>query len=153
MRNSDRRRRTATILIGLVVATGLFVLGRTTGHPSSGSASTPPATQGGIADYAAGYRAGWAGGMQEGRALQQGQGLVGSDRDAATNAFDSGYRAGINDAFGGYDGGWSLEMPYLITLDSGAGGVTYRISSRTAMQAGVNYYVCADGINVCQERR
>ena len=140
-------------MIGLVMATGSFVLGPDDWASSSGSAPTSPARPGGTADYAAGYQAGWAGGMQEGRALQQGQGLVGSDRDAATTAFDSGYRAGVNDAFGGYDGGWSLGMPYLITLGSGAGGTTYRISSRTTMQAGMNYYLCPDGINVCQERR
>src|SRR5258706_14887301 len=138
----DGARRAVMILIGLVVATGSFALGRTTGHVSSGSAATPPARPGEAgADYAAGYKAGWAGGIQEGRALQVGQAFSGPDRDAVTSAFSVGYRAGINDAFGGYDGGWSLAMPYLITLGPGTGGATYQIVTRTAMQAGVSYYL------------
>ena len=45
-------------------------------------------------------------------------------------AFDAGYAAGANDVFGGFDGGWSLSEPYVITLARGSGAVTYRIDSR-----------------------
>ena len=41
-----------------------------------------------------------------------------------------GYAAGANDVFGGFDGGWSLSEPYVITLARGSGAVTYRIDSR-----------------------
>jgi hypothetical protein len=71
---------------------------------------------------AAGIREGRAVGIREGRALQV---AAGSRR-----AFQAGYTAGANDVFGGFDGGWSLGTPYLITLGRGARGVTYRIDAR-----------------------
>jgi hypothetical protein len=79
--------------------------------------------------------------------------LAGPDRDAATSAFATGYLAGTNDAFGGYDGGWGLGTPYLVTLGAGTGGVTYRIASRVAVQPGVSYYLCSDGASICQQPR
>ena len=51
-------------------------------------------------------------------------------RLGARAAFDAGYAAGANDVFGGFDGGWSLSEPYVITLARGSGAVTYRIDSR-----------------------
>ena len=36
---------------------------------------------------------------------------------------------GANDAFGGFDGGWSLGTPYAITLGEGPGGISYRIGA------------------------
>ena len=45
-------------------------------------------------------------------------------------AFEAGYAAGANDVFGGFDGGWSLGTPYVITLRKGSGAITYRIDSR-----------------------
>jgi hypothetical protein len=71
---------------------------------------------------AEGLRAGRAAGIREGRALQQSA--------SARHAFQAGYTAGANDVFGGFDGGWSLSTPYVITLRRGSGGVTYRIDSR-----------------------
>jgi hypothetical protein len=87
-----------------LVGAGLFLLGR--------------ATAGGDPGFAAGR----AQGVAEGRALQQ----PAPSRDA----FDAGYAAGANDVFGGYDGGWDLGRPYVITLARGRGAVTYRIASR-----------------------
>jgi hypothetical protein len=143
-------RRAALILIGLVAAIGAsFTLGRASAHPSP-AASQPVGTS---ADYANGFQAGRAVGVEEGRALQVGQSLTGPDRDAASAAFASGYVAGINDAFGGYDGGWSLQAPYLVTLGAGTDGATYRIVSRTGMQPGVSYFLCSGGSGVCQEPR
>ena len=135
-------RRATLVLIGLSVGIGSFLLGRTTGHG-------PPADAG----YASGFQAGRAVGVQEGRALQVGQALSGTDKDTATAQFNSGYVAGVNDAFGGYDGGWSLAEPYVVTLEAGTGGATYRIASRTGMVPGVSYYLCPDGSGVCRERR
>ena len=140
-------RRATLILIGLTVGTGLFVLGRTTAH----GPSTPPAAT--DAGYTTGFQVGRAVGVQEGRALQVGQALTGPERDPTTAAFNSGYVAGLNDAFGGYDGGWSLAEPYVVRLDAGTGGATYRIGSRTAMAPGVSYFLCPGGHNVCQEPR
>jgi hypothetical protein len=63
-----------------------------------------------------------AAGVEEGRALQQ--------PAQARDAFKAGYAAGANDVFGGYDGGWDYDRPYVITLKEGSDGVTYRIASR-----------------------
>ena len=63
-------------------------------------------------------------GIQEGRALQQ--------PAQARDAFKAGYAAGANDVFGGYDGGWDYDRPYVITLKKGGEGVTYVIASRKA---------------------
>ena len=127
-------RGTVLVLIGLAVGVGSFVLGRGTGP-------RPPADSG----YSAGFQAGRSVGVQEGRALQVGQ--------ASGGTFSSGYLAGINDAFGGYDGGWSLAEPYVVTLAAGTNGATYRIASRTIVVAGVNYYLCPDGSGICQQPR
>jgi hypothetical protein len=50
-------------------------------------------------------------------------------------AYDAGYAAGANAVFGGFDGGWSLSEPYVITLARGSGAVTYRIDSRRPARA------------------
>jgi hypothetical protein len=63
-----------------------------------------------------------AAGLEEGRALQQ--------PAAARDAFKAGYQAGANDVFGGYDGGWDYDRPYVITLEQGSDGVTYKIATR-----------------------
>jgi hypothetical protein len=130
-------RRAALAVIGIAAAIGSFALGRTT--------APPPAADTGRG-FTDGYQAGRADGVQEGRALQVGQSLGG----AAQSAFASGYVAGLDDAFGGYDGGWSLATPYLITLDAGTGGATYRIASRIELRPGVSYYLCPDGTRICQ---
>jgi hypothetical protein len=62
-------------------------------------------------------------GIQEGRALQQ--------PAQARDAFKAGYAAGANDVFGGYDGGWDYDRSYVITLQQGSNGITYRIATRT----------------------
>ena len=122
----------------------MFALGRET--------APDPASRYG-AGYGAGIAAGRAQGVQEGRTLQEGLALPADARDVATAAFNSGYRAGANDIFGGYDGGWSVGTPYLVALDAGSGGVTYRISSRTSVQVGVNYYLCPRRPAIGQEPR
>ena len=87
------------------------------------------------------------------RVTRVGQALTGAERDSAGAAFNAGYRAGINDVFGGYDGGWSTGAPYVVTLVAGTGGATYRISSRIEMRSGVNYFLCPDRRSLCQSAR
>jgi hypothetical protein len=137
-----------TVRIGAIVVAGLavlacaFIVGRVTA-PARPAAS----------DFTTGFQAGRAAGVQEGRALQEGQALTGAERDAATAAFMSGYRAGLNDAFAGYDGGWSVNAPYVITLVPGTDGATYHIAGRTQLRPGVNYFLCPDGVSLCQASR
>src|SRR6185369_17132748 len=100
------------VLAGFTLVAGGFLLGR----------SGAPTTAAGPSAYSDGFAAGRAAGVQEGRALQEGQALTGSERDGVTAAFNAGYSAGVNDAFGGYDGGWSTGAPYAITLTAGTGG-------------------------------
>jgi hypothetical protein len=150
-----RWSRVAVVAVGLAVAAGLVALGRWSA--GTGAARARGYAAGQAAGYTAGYtgglRDGRAAGVQEGRALAQTQPLPAGSRDAARAAFDRGYVAGADDAFGGYDGGWSLGVPYLITLGHPGGPITYRIVSRTEMVPGVDYYLCPDGRSICQRRR
>ena len=84
-----------------------------------------------------------AGGIVVGRATAP-------DRGAAAprpGTFDAGYRAGREDAFSGFDGGWALGQPYIVTLRRGPPGVTYRFARRWFMAPGIAYRVC--GRSVC----
>ncbi len=142
------RRRTITTwslacLLGLCAAAGVFALGRAT---AGGDAHAAREYARGHSD---GVREGEAGGIREGRADQATDTVPPGVRDAAKAAFDSGYRAGADDVFQGYDGGWSYDVPYLITLARGGPGVTYRFASRTPLRPGVDYRLCSTGL--CQE--
>jgi hypothetical protein len=128
-------------LLGVGVAVGLFVAGRGT------------ASQHHEAAPSAGYAQGLADGIRQGRAEQEAEALPSGARDGARAAFDDGYRAGVNDAFAGYDGGWSYGTPYVVTLARGGPGITYRIASRTPVRAGVDYYLCPGSRGLCQRPR
>jgi hypothetical protein len=140
-----RRRYSWIVLavLGIAVAVGLVALGRASAGTGAGRAS------GYGAGYADGVRDGRAGGLQEGRALAQVQALPSGQGDAARASFDAGYVAGANDAFSGYDGGWSPGVPYVVTLVHPAGPIGYRIASRAEMAPGVTYYLCPDGHSLC----
>ncbi len=100
-------------LAGVALAGGGFAVGRVSADTGAG--------------HDAGVREGHAAGLQEGRALQV------SGRGARA-AFAAGYAAGADDVFAGFDGGWSLSLPYVITLARGSGAITYRIDSRRLAQ-------------------
>jgi hypothetical protein len=104
------------VLACVAVGGGLFALGRESADTDSGRTQA----------RADGLRVGRAAGVEEGRALQAGTSAPRGTRAA----FEAGYAAGANDVFGGFDGGWSLGTPYLITLRKGSGAITYRIDSR-----------------------
>ena len=114
-----RQRTLAAVVLAVIAAVALFALGRAT--------APTPATPGGYAD---GFLAGRAEGVQEGQAIAEAAGSPPASRDRVRAAFDDGYRAGANNAFGGYDGGWSFGRPYVIVLAKGANGITYRIAAR-----------------------
>jgi hypothetical protein len=141
-----RWARTPTLVAAaVVVAAGTFATGRATApdaaHGTSGTT---------VGDYLDGLRAGQAQGRLEGRAEQEGAALPPGDRDPVRNAFTAGYTAGMNDAFGTYDGGWTLGVPWIVTLERGTGGIDYRISRRTPVAPGVAYRLCPDGRTLCQ---
>jgi hypothetical protein len=134
-------------LVGCAVAVGLVFAGRLT-------VSTSHAHAAGYSDgYYAGLVAGQEQGERVGRALQEGSQLPPQTREPVKQAFDDGYVAGANDAYGDYDGGWALGAPYLVTLAPGADKITYRIASRTVLERGVAYYLCPDGKTLCQAPR
>ena len=135
-------RRIIAVLIGAALGTGLFLLGRLTSDTDDGRAG----------GFYAGLRQGESRGVQEGRALQLTEALPEDARDAARTAFDDGYAAGANDAFGGYDGGWYVSRPYLVTLVKGSGSITYDIGSRTMLHGGIDYYLCPHAQTICQQR-
>jgi hypothetical protein len=60
--------------------------------------------------------------------------------------YDDGYRAGREDAFSGYDGGWALGEPYIVTLRRGGPGITYRFARRWPLLAGREYRSCRQDI-------
>jgi hypothetical protein len=143
--------RTTTLAILLVVASlaaGMFALGRGTAKTDEQRARAAEAH-----GRALGVRDGRAAGVQEGRALERTKSLPLRPRAAAKAAFDAGYVAGANDVFGGFDGGWSLTGPYVVTIRGAMGPVTYRIDSRVPIRPGVNYYRCPQSPTVCQEPR
>lgn len=143
-------RRRALVLIGvaaLLVGAALVILGRATVDRDAGAAA---ARQDGYFD---GLLAGQAQGREEGRAAQEVRGLPADTAAAARRAFSDGYAAGINDAFAGYDGGWELGAPYLVTVEPGKGPVVYRIATRERVEPGVAYYLCPSGHGLCSQPR
>jgi hypothetical protein len=129
------------------VAAVLVLLGRASADTGAARA------EGYRSGHASGVREGHAEGVREGRAVQLTLSLPPGSQDVARAAYNAGYAAGANDVFGGYDGGWGLSTPYLVTLGQGGGGVTYRIDSRTPLRDGVNYYLCPQTHKICQEPR
>jgi hypothetical protein len=69
----------------------------------------------------------------------------------ATKAFQAGYRSGLADSFGGYDGGWNLSQPYVVVVGKGTGGRAYRIEHRELLRPGVSYRLCENGAAVCPD--
>jgi hypothetical protein len=135
-------RWTAAVAAGVVLMAGVFVLGRLTAGTSGPHGS-----------YQQGLQVGEAQGRAEGRAEQAGAAVPSASAKATVSAFDDGYTAGENDAFGGYDGGWAINLPYVVTLAVGNGPIVYRIASRTPFQTGVDYYLCPDARTLCQQPR
>jgi len=130
----------AIVLACAAAAAAIFALGRASvdHQEGDGSARAAGLGQGLLAGHASGFdqgraagiREGRAAGVQEGRVLQIGEQLPRDARRAAQRAFQAGYAAGANDVFGGFDGGWSLTKPYVITVRRGSGAITYRIDTR-----------------------
>jgi hypothetical protein len=135
-------KATLGLTLAVLAAVAFVWIGRATADPKTSDNG-----------YLAGVRAGDAQGRQEGRALQEGAALPANSQRPVMDAFNAGYAAGMNDAFGGGDGGWDLSVPYVVTLEKGAGPITYRIKSHEPLSAHVNYYLCADGHELCRERR
>jgi hypothetical protein len=133
------------VAAGAAIAAGMFLLGRET------APSPRPIVQ--IGSYFHGLRAGEVQGRAEGRALQEGSELPRGQRNATGQAFKDGYVAGMNDVFAGYDGGWAMHVPWIVTLGGGPGQVVYRILDREQVEPGIDYYLCADGHSVCHARR
>jgi hypothetical protein len=139
-------RRTKLLLAAtaaLAVAAGVFFIGRVTAD------TTAPASRQAVGDYFDGLRVGEAEGRRQGRALQEADALPATDRRPVRDAFDAGYAAGQNDVFAGYDGGWTLRVPWGITIERGGAKVDYRIAGRTQLEPGVDYFLCRGGHALC----
>ncbi len=125
----------AVVVVGIGAAA--VVIGRST---------APTANRG----YAQGNAAGYAEGVAAGRSLQIGDSVPTGSKDVAQAAFQAGYRAGENDAFGAYDGGWKLGAPYVVTLGKGVGGAAYRFLERDELTPGTTYRLCPDSTSLCR---
>lgn len=147
-----RTRAVASLVIAAALLAGAGV---TLGRASVDThAARERGYQAGLDDgYFDGLPVGEAQGRREGRALQEGSSLPAGDRRATKDAFNAGYAAGANDAFAGYDGGWRLSAPYVVTLEQGRGDITYRIASRVPLKVGVAYHRCGTGHDFCPLRR
>jgi hypothetical protein len=146
---SGKTGRAVLGLVAAILAATLVLVGRATVHrsPEPGAAGPPARSQ----DYVDGLRAGAAAGRQEGRALQEGASLPADSRQPVQDAFNAGYAAGANDVFNDYDGGWAVSAPYAVTLATGSGQLTYRIATRVPFTKGIDYYLCPDGHEICQQ--
>lgn len=151
----DMRTRTVKIILGAfavaALAGGTYALGVVTAD--TGAAHSSGYRQGHIDGYLSGLQDGASSGREEGRSAQEVAALPANERKPARKAFHAGYAGGANDVFAGYDGGWGLGTPYVITLKPGTGSITYRIAKRTQLQPGVAYYLCSDGHSLCHGRR
>jgi hypothetical protein len=142
-------RRAILVLLAVFAAAGLVAAGRASA--GAGSVRSDRYRDARAAGYADGLHDGRAAGLEEGRALQVPLTLPAGVRDAAKAAFDTGYAAGANDVFGGYDGGWAMDSPYVVVLIPAGNGIVYRIRSRTPMQPGVTYSLCPHSTVLCQK--
>ncbi len=75
-----------------------------------------------------------------------GRATVGRRVAAGSAAFNAGYLAGREAAFGGFDGGWAYGTPYAVVLQRGGPGITYRVAHRVPLSPGVSYRVCGDSV-------
>src|SRR3954451_6296697 len=133
------RGRLLLIALALALAGGASAAGR---FSADASAAFDHGHAAGLAEgHAAGLAEGEAEGLRTGRALQA--------PVSAQDAFNAGYAAGTNDAFGGFDGGWEAGLPYVVVVARADGDVTYRMLSRTPMHDGVVYRLCAQSHAVC----
>ena len=123
-----RQRTLAAVALAVLAAAALVGLGRATAPTTAARARGYH--DGTTAGYADGFSAGRAEGVREGQAIAETAGMPPAARARARATFDDGYRAGANNAFGGFDGGWELGRPYVVVLAKGADGVTYRIAAR-----------------------
>lgn len=146
-----RWKKILAAVVAVLVGAALLVAGRASVDTDSVRDAADRNAR--SAGYLEGLAAGQAQGLREGRALQEGIALPAGTQDPVRKSFTAGYLAGSNDAFNQYDGGWSLDAPYVVTLSTGSAGVTYRIGSRVLVEPGVNYYLCPDGHGMCQEPR
>ena len=100
--------------------------------------------------FTQGNAAGYAEGVAAGRSLQIGDTVPTGSKDVAQTAFQAGYRAGENDAFGAYDGGWKLGAPYVVILGKGVGGAAYQFVERDQLTPGTMYRLCPNGTSLCR---
>jgi hypothetical protein len=66
-------------------------------------------------------------------------------------SYADGYRAGREDAFSGFDGGWGLGEPYIVILRRGRAGTTYEFARRWPLRGGRGYRSCRRDL-VCSRR-
>jgi hypothetical protein len=65
---------------------------------------------------------------------------------AASERLPASYRAGREDAFSGFDGGWAYTTPYIVTLTRAGPGITYRFARRWPMLPDIEYRACGGGV-------
>lgn len=135
-----------TVVGGLALVVTAFAIGHWTTPSRTSSTDRLDA-------YFTGLLAGQVEGRREGRALQAGKELPADARKPVRAAFNDGYVAGGNDAFAGYDGGWTMGVPYVVIFEPGNGQIVYHIKTRVPFESGQVYYLCANGHTLCHRSR
>jgi hypothetical protein len=130
-----------------IVLAGVAAVALVAAAYAVGRVTAPIHDRGWVQGNAVGYESGVA----AGRALQIGDPLAPGDRDVSQKAFRAGYRAAQADAYGSYDGGWSIGQPYIVILARGLGGAPYRIDQRELLVPGTTYVLCSGGRAVCHQ--
>jgi hypothetical protein len=138
-------KQVLALIVGVALAAVVFAIGRWTA-PASPAHNADQSNS-----YFDGIRVGEVEGRRQGRTLQEGASVPATLRKAVRASFSDGYTAGANDAFQGYDGGWTMGEPYVIVLEPGSGQIVYRIKSRTPLDPRVDYYLC--GSSLCHKPR
>jgi hypothetical protein len=75
-------------------------------------------------------------------AFLAGRATAGGSAHVVARPHPGSYDAGWEDAFSGFDGGWVLGDPYVVTLRHGGPGLTYRFDRRWPLLPGHEYRIC-----------
>lgn len=110
-----------------------------------------PGKSGYEAIYNEGAKAGTAAGTKAGQAQGQKEGEASGTEKGKQEGQAAGTKQGAGAALGNFSS-WSTTTPYVITMQQGpSDDVPYAVESRTLMQQGIFYKICASGQGVCTE--
>jgi hypothetical protein len=134
------------ILAVVVVGVAAFFVGRSNGE-TRGEDNVRAEYEPGQPAYQDIYEAGQASGTASGEATGQQEGETTGKKAGKKVGLEQGEQqgevTGANDVFDAYSS-WEVGDYYVVEIGEGTGGVDYTLASRTQMQEGERYALCAD---------